>query len=361
MKTGRCFLTIMLMAAVSLISVHAALAETVTVNNAQALAQAVSRANQGGPKTILLRDGRYTLDQSLWIEVSGITIRSASGNRKAVVIEGRGMKGSVSHCLQLAGSNITVRDVTLRKVKNHAIQIHGELNADSAKIINVHILDTGEQMVKVSFDSNKRSYGADNGILEKCLLEYSAGRGPQYYIGGIDAHNAKNWKVRNNIFKNIRSPRGETAEHAVHFWSNSQGTLVEGNKIINCDRGIGFGLGDRGHRGGIIRNNMIYHDAKRGYGDVGIGLESASNALVKSNAVFQEHDYPNAIAYRYRSTTGVRIIGNVTNRAIAKRDGASARLTDNYTNARSNWFVNPRSGDLRLTKSAPSVSGMKRQ
>lgn len=115
------------------------------------------------------------------------------------------------------------------------------------------------------------------------------------------------------------------------------------------------------NRDGVIRNNMTCHDARRGLGSVGIALESAPKALVQANAVFQEHDYPNAIEYRFRSTTGVRIIGNVTSRTITKRDGASARLDDNFTDARSNWFVNPRSGDLRLTGSAPAAPGMKRQ
>jgi hypothetical protein len=57
---------------------------------------------------------------------------------------------------------------------------------------------------------------------------------PQHSIGGIDAHNAVGWIVRDNTFRKIRSPAGSVAEHAVHFWSGSRDTLVERNLIVDC-------------------------------------------------------------------------------------------------------------------------------
>ncbi len=247
----------------------------VTVNTVAELLQAIEAANSGGDKEILVGDGIYTLDSALAIQSDGITVRSVSGDRNAVTVKGTGMSGGVSHIFIVEADNFTVRDMTLRDVYYHAIQM--QPYAQAPTMVNLHILDTYEQMIKVAFNSSYPAVHSDNGLVENCLFEYSAGIGPQYYIGGVDAHKASNWVIRGNTFKDIRSPSRQIAEHAIHFWSNSQNTLVECNTIINCDRGIGFGLGERGHLGGIIRNNMIYHDSSEGYADVGIGLESAPN------------------------------------------------------------------------------------
>ncbi len=336
-----------LMTAVLLSALHVAPAHAVVVGTAGELAAAVQQANAGGDKTIVLRDGVYTLDQMLWITATGMSFSSQSGNRDSVTVQGHGMSGGVTHVFGVNASGFSVRNMTLRGVSQHAIQL--QVNIDSVLIQNLHILDTGEQMVKIPYDASNMSLTCDNGIMEQCLLEYSAGIGPQWYIGGIDAHNARNWIVRDNTFVGIRSPADAVAEHAIHFWSSSQGTLVERNTIINCDRGIGFGLGDRGHVGGIIRNNMIYHNSSEGFADVSISLESAPGAQVSGNTIWHEHSFPNAIEYRFAATTGALIADNLTNRAIARRDGASATVSSNVTSAQSAWFVNPPAGNLHLS------------
>lgn len=334
------------MAVLAVVILVPGVSAAVTVDTAPELAAAVLTANAGGDKTILLEDGVYTLDSALVIRADNVAIRSISGNRSGVTIRGTGLPGSVSHIFFVEGDHFTARDMTLREVYWHAIQM--QIDAQAPTFVNLHILDTYEQMIKVPYDEAQPDLHSDGGLVEGCLFEYSAGVGPQWYIGGVDAHHAFNWVIRGNTFKNIRSPSEAIAEHAIHFWSDSQNTLVEGNTIVNCDRGIGFGLRDRGHVGGIIRNNMIYHDSSEGFADVGIGLESASGALVYNNTIFQEHDYPNAIEYRFAATTGVSIINNLTNRAIALRDGASGTVSHNLTHGESGWFVSPANGDLHL-------------
>jgi hypothetical protein len=306
----------------------------------------------------LLENGTYTLGEALVILTDGVTVRSVSGNRNSVIVRGNGMQGSVSHIFFVDGDNFTARDMTLRDVYYHAIQM--DIDAQAPTLINLHILDTFEQMIKVPYDTDQPNVHSDNGRVENCRFEYSAGIGPQWYIGGVDAHHAFNWVVRGNTFINIRSPEnpdagGRVAEHAIHFWNGSRDTLVEKNIIINCDRGIGFGLDDQGHVGGIIRNNMIYHNAAHDMGDVGIGLESVTDAQVYNNTIFQEHAYQNAIEYRWPTTTGLLIANNLTNKAIAQRNEASANVSNNVTNARSAWFVDPTSGDLHLAAPVSSV------
>lgn len=326
----------------------------VVVSNASELAAAVDNANSGGDKEIILTNGTYTLDDALVFLADGVTIRSQSGQRGKVIIQGQGMYGGVTHIFNVAGTNFTARDMTIGWVSNHAIQIHGENNSSNTLISNLRIVDTYEQMVKISYEPSNPNR-SEKGVMQYCLLEYSSGMGPQYYIGGIDGHQCKNWTVRNNVFKNIRSPSGEVAEHAIHFWSNSEGTLVENNVIINCDRGIGFGLGSSGHSGGIIRNNMIYHDSSEGFADVAIGLENAANAWVYNNTIYMEHSYPNAIEYRFPGTSGGIIKNHLCNKAITSRDGGSADVANNTTTVWSNWFVDASSGDLHLVSPIPQA------
>ncbi len=321
---------------------------------------AIARANSsGGNTTILLRDGTYTLTATQYINAPNVTVASVSGNRDSVIVQGDAMSDAavVKSIFRVAADYFTVRNITMQKVGWHIIQVAGELDADNTVISNCVFRDGYEQLLKISWESTTPTISGDNGLLENCLFEYTAGIGPQYYIGGIDAHGSKNWIIRGNTFKNIISPSSTVAEHAIHVWDPpSCNTLIEKNLIINCDRGIGLGLGDRGSSGGIIRNNMIYHAAGNGsYADVGIGIETCPDVQIYNNTIFYENSYPNAIEYRFSATTNLSIRNNLTNKTIQARDGASATLSNNVTNAASSWFVSPGAGNLHLASAVGSV------
>lgn len=332
------------------------------VSTVAELESAVSKANAGTASAeILIADGTYPLTQPLALRANGAIVRSQSGSRAAVVLQGSGMTSGVTHVFHVFGHDVTIADLTLRNVWNHAVQVHGEgpSSADRTVLRNLLIQDTGQQMVKVSYKQGAAA-SSDDGVVEGCVFEYTAGIGPQYYIGGIDAHQAQNWIVRGNTFCGIRSPDANVAEHAVHFWSGAGGTLVERNLIVNCDRGIGFGLGNRGHQGGIIRNNMIYHaDLGADRGDVGIELESASGTQVYNNTIYQEHGYSAAISVRWGSSTAY-VANNLlrtsgSGQVIWKRDGATVTQEANVVGAQAAWFVDVSAGDLRLASAVPSV------
>jgi hypothetical protein len=320
---------------------------TYTVSTVDELIYAVEQANQSGDASIILLDGTYQLNDMLYITGDNITFKSQSGNRDGVIIRGDGMSGGVSHIFNVVGDDFGVHDMTIGCVVNHAIQIQGNADADRPYISNIRFVDTGEQMLKVSTDWSDNF--SDGGVVENCLFEYTAGVGPQYYIGGIDVHQGKDWVVRENTFVDIKSPTDELAEHAIHFWSDSSGTLIERNRILNCDRGIGFGMGESGHTGGIIRNNFVYTTM-----DVGIGLENSPHTLVYNNTVYTEN-YANSIEYRFSGTYGVEIINNLTNGDITSRDGGSGTIETNVTDAEEGWFVDVSLGDLHLSYEVDSV------
>ena len=263
--------------------------------------------------TILVQDGIYH-NQSTWslqVRTDHVTIKGLSGIRENVVIRGRGMHTDQHHGFWVDADHVTIQDLTIQNVRNHCIQTH--LDTDFLHVKNCVLRDAGEQMLKVP-GADMSGSPSDSGLVEDCLFEYSAGIGPRYYIGGIDCHYARDWIVRRNVFRGIASPEETVAEHAVHFWSWSENTLCENNLILNCDRGIGYGLSNSGHRNGIIRNNIIYHDetAGGGFADVSIEVFYSDNAAIYNNTIYQEHSNYFA-GIKNWGGDNVSIINNVVN------------------------------------------------
>jgi len=312
----------------------------------QALKVANSRTNQTKYYEIILKKWDYNLQKILYVTWSKIIFRSETGNRDDVVIHWQGMSTWVSHGFLITWSNILIWDLTIEKVKNHPIQIQWEKWASGLLVHNLAIYDAWEQMIKWSYGNSTNKW-SENWRIQCSRFEYKSWVWPQYYIWGIDVHKWKNWIVRNNTFKNITSPESRLAEHAIHFWSDSENTLVENNLIINSDRWIWFWLGQRGHIWWIIRNNVIYHDSSKW--DVGIWLENSKGTQVYNNTVFFENNYPNAIEYRF-SNTSADIKNNITNKLIKKRNDWSAVLDNNSTDAQASWFKDIKNYDFELIK-----------
>jgi len=258
------------------------------VHNFQTLIQALDSASPGD--SVLIQDGIYNITGTWAIQVTTdrLTIQGLSGNREAVILRGRGMHADGHHGFWVSGNEVTIRDLTVENVRNHCIQT--DIHVDGLTVSNCILRDAGEQILKVPFAEGDPD-ACENGCVEDCLFEYTAGIGPRDYIGGIDGHFCRNWIVQRNVFRSIASPEYSLAEHAVHFWSWSENTLVENNLIINCDRGIGFGLVGSGHINGIIRNNIIYHDETDGGGfaDVSIEVTFSNQTWIYNNTIYQTH------------------------------------------------------------------------
>ena len=328
------------------------LGTVVNVTTEGEFSAAISQANSsGGNMTILIADGTYQVASTSsypYITASDLVIRSMSGDRDAVILTGGGMSDVAPLTeigLSLVGNNITIADLTIKDVGNHAIST----NSDNHFIHNVRIQDTFEQMIKGTTGSN----GSSDCVVQCCLFEYTAGIGPQYYIGGLDIHHGIDWNVNDNVFYDIASPSGSLAEHAIHFWDNSEGTIVDRNLIINCDRGIGFGLGSSSHDGGVIRNNMIYNNGNDPFHDVGIGLETSPNTKVYNNTIHIE--YMNAIEYRFAATFNVDIANNLCNKSITSRNGGVATVNNCIEDATASIYVDAPNGDLHLNQSYSEI------
>ena len=316
--------------------------------------------------TILIADGNYNLTQPLNIQhaAHNATIRGASGNREAVILSGGGMTNNgtnLSHIFQVFAPDVTIADLTLGDVYFHPVQIHGEAGATRPTLYNLHLIDAGEQFIKVSTTGNPGPY-SDDGLVACSTIEYTS-YPPSDYTNGVDVLAGAGWVIRDNVFRNIRSPDGSLAGPAVLMWRNSLDTLVERNLFIECDRAIALGLSTPDsnsrdgettydHQGGIVRNNFIY---RAGPGDVGITLSYARNAEVYNNTVLLNGTFIyGAIEYRFGATSA-DIRYNLTDAPIWQRDSANGTVIGNVTNAQPGWFANAAAGNLHLLPSATTV------
>lgn len=313
------------------------------------LANAIQRANDGvGDKYIEMAPGTYNLNEN-WgygITADGITIIGTGLTPADVVLTGPGIQGGIHHAFQVYGDMFRLENLTIQNVNDHAVQVHGESGADEPTIRSCVFRNIGDQYVKISYVEATPQQYSSNGLIENCVFEQTV-QAPDYYTGGIDGHACENYVVRECTFTGIVSPTSTVAEPVIHFWSGSRNNIIERNKIVGCDRGIGFGLGNRGHVGGTIRNNMVSNT-----NDVGIGLESCEGVEVYNNTVYSPNNYPFAIEIRFASNAPNQVRNNLANKAIGIRDNGFAILDGNVDRATAGDFVSDTDLHLRAAKAS---------
>lgn len=316
---------------------------TVTVASAAALREQAYDAAAG--TTILVVPGVYDLDNIIHVVNAGITIRGATGNRADVILDAGGMLTGLTHAILIEADDVTVADLTIRNAGEHGVSVNG---SDRPMLYNLHIIDTGYQLVKV----NPVGDGSDDGLLACSHLRYTT-TAPENYTNGISAHDAHRWVVRDNRWERIRTPDNVPAP-TILFWSGSSDTIVERNVLVDCYQGIAFGNASHGpgdHTGGIVRNNMIYASLPH---DSVVEMVHATGWLVAHNTALLLD--PNGVTWgmeaRFSDTQGT-FANNLTNMPIwADRDGAGGTLQDNVTGATPAWFVNAATADLHLASTA---------
>lgn len=339
------------------------------------LRQIVSNAASG--TTILLKDGTYLLNggdtsSRLSFGTANVTLRSESGNPGAVILDGN---YQTNELVTITASNVTIAEITLKRAYDHPIHVSGPGSTISGvTIYRVRIIDPGQQAIKINPDGG--GY-ADNGSIACSYMELTDAGRPQIrdscYTGGIDAHQSWGWTFRHNLIKGFWCSDG-LSEHGIHVWNGARDTIVEGNQIINCARGIGFGLGANGngnyrtypdnrysgvgyigHYDGVIRNNFIMATIP-GF-DSGITLDQARGTLVVHNTVVSQNEPFASIEWRFANTQ-VTLTNNLVSHNLRERDGnPQSTLSGNLEHAPSSYFVDPWAGDLHLTPGALNALG----
>jgi hypothetical protein len=280
------------------------------------------------------------------------------GDPRNVFIVGQGMRDRrAGVALSISGSNITVAGISIGRVGFHAIQVRGENGVRNAMFHNLHVFETGQQLLKGSIGKNGRN--SHDCVVACSFFSYENGA-PSNYTNGVDVLGGRGWVVRDNVFRNIHGPldkRGACGP-AILFWRDCRDTVVERNVILDCYRGIALGLVPRpesplpkgqtyyDHTGGVVTNNIVWNLNE--WGNEGIELNAARDARVDFNTVYITGSLPWSISVRF-PTTSALIRNNLSNRRIIKRDGGRSRESGNVSVARAGWFVDVEGPDLRLT------------
>ena len=353
---------------------------TITVSSVAALRSAVNGAASGD--TILVADGDYNLDGVyLRFDVPNVTLRSASGDRENVVLDGNYVTTEI---VQIVASNVTIADMTLREAYYHPIHISSTSGAHTTgtMIYNVHIIDPGEQAIKINpYTGENALYFPDDGAIACSHIELTDVGRPHIrndcYTGGVDAHQARDWVIRDNLIEGFWCESG-LSEHGIHLWRSCRDTLVERNELRGNARGIGFGLASSGdgirtysdnpcpsagggyvdHYGGIIRNNFVFANdgglfaSEYGF-DCGICLWNACGAQALHNTVASTQAPFSSIEW-HLANTNVEIKNNLVSHNLRERDG-TAVLEGNLTYQPLSLFVDGANGDLHLDASASAA------
>lgn len=349
----------------------------VNVSTESELWTAVNTAQAGD--TILLTDGTYNLGQNghyLWLDTPDVTLGSASGNRAAVILDDNYSRTEI---VTIAASNVTIADLTLKRAGTHPIHVTtGSGDTLNTLIYNVHLIDPAQQAIKIN--PNPGGYYPDNGVIACSHLELTdAGRSQvdndpiPCYTGGVDAHQARGWTIRDNVIEGFWCPAG-LSEHGIHLWRGCRDTTVERNVLNNNARGIGFGLVTSGSGrtypdnpcpgasgyvddfGGVIRNNFVFANSAALFAsdadfDSGIAIWNSCNTRVLHNTVASTQT-PAASSIEWRfDNTDVTLLNNLVTYRLWDRGGTSS-LAGNLEYQPLSLFADGANGDLHLASTA---------
>jgi hypothetical protein len=361
--------------------------KVVEITEPSALVSTVYDAAAG--TTFLLADGTYPLGGKIvQVRADNITLRSKSGNREAVILDGQ-WDATSGEIVAITGSHVTIADLTISRAYTHAIHVQTTDTTDTVGtlIFNVHVIDALQQGIKINLNAAVTHF-PDDGVVACSHIELTEAGRPKVrdncYTGGIDAHGARGWRVHDNTIEGFYCAQG-LSEHGVHFWTGSRDTIVERNRIFNVARGVGFGLGETnaastdqwrtytdepcasarpvGHYGGIVRNNFIFANdpalfsSDSGF-DSGVDFEQACGSSAFHNTIFASTP-PTSSAIEWRfANSSVTVSDNLANAAFKNRaSGAQGTTAGNVETAKAELFVDAAKGDLHLVAPATGVKG----
>jgi hypothetical protein len=337
--------------------------DVIEVSSTDELRAAIRDAKRGA--TIMLADGVYPIEQTLVITSDDVTLRSASGHRERVVLDGRGTLGEL--LTVRACSGVTIADLTVQNVRWNGIKLDTDQNVQRVTIRNCVLHNIWQRAVKgVIVPAKDREAIRPRGCtIEYCLFtndrpkrfeDDPADTAENFrgnYVGGIDVMFATGWTIRDNVFVGIKGRTGE-ARGAIFLWHDTRDCVVERNIIVDCDSGICLGNSHKPadvetHCTNVVaRNNFVCRAPENG-----ILADYTKDCAILHNTV---HDPESRLARLVRivhDNPGLRVVNNLLSGPAPRIETqAEIYIHDNVIMDLTAALVAPEEGNLRLTARA---------
>jgi hypothetical protein len=334
---------------------------TVSVSNVGELIRAINQAVAG--QTILIEDGHYMMPQYVRISADNVTLRSASGQREWVIID-----GAESRHRELLGisacSGVTIADLTIQNIQCNGFKINSETNVQNLTIYNciIHnIWQRGVKGVKVPRE-NRDEIRPKNCRIQYCLFYNDRPKrlsddpsdiANGNYVAGIDVMFAKDWIISENVFIGIQ---GRTFEGrgAVFIWHDSQDCVIERNIIIDCD--VGLQLGNP-HRPSDIECHCTRFIAKNNFitraPEAGIVTVYTKDCKLLNNTIHDPESKLQRLLRTVFTNDGLFIANNLlSGPGISNESESKMTFLNNIVKDVTDSFIAPTQGNLHLKSTA---------
>jgi hypothetical protein len=331
----------------------------VRVASVAELYAAAEKIPSGG--TILVADGHYRLPRYFELRTDNVTLRSESGRRDQVILDGEGRLGELVGITGCSG--VTIADLTIQNVKWNGFKLNSDRGVSRITIYNcvIHnIWQRGIKGVAVPAEDRQRLRPADCRV-QYCLFyndrpkrfeDDEADRPDNFggnYIGGMDIMYATRWTISDNVFVVIQG-RTREGRGAVFLWVDAQDCVVERNIVIDCDSGICLGNSHRGAEttvhctGCLVRNNFVTRCPENG-----ILADYTRDCQILHNSIHDPASRLKRLIRLVHDNNGLVVANNLLSGPPMRVETVSPmRIEGNVTQDARDWFVLAEQGDLHL-------------